>query len=183
MRFSIFFTLLVTTFIACCPSFASAEDVVNDVEVRRLRLEAVPVPAEAVKAVANPASVQAVKAVANPASVQAVMNAGNNLNERLFQMRAFKQIMAANGDEVAIKAAMKMVANTPKVSEKNAAKFVSEAIVQGVKKNPKSWPRLKKFAMITLGAQVGALAVYGAYKLLTKDNSAAVTTTTTTGSA
>ncbi|OWZ05957.1 RxLR effector protein [Phytophthora megakarya] len=171
MRFSIFLALLVTTFIACCPSFASAENVFNDVEVRRLRAEAVPVPAEAVKAVAN------------PASVQAVMKAGNTLNERLFQMRAFKQIMAANGDEVAIKAAIKMVANTPKVSEENAAKFVSEAIVQGAKKNPKSWPRLKKFAMITLGAQVGALAVYGAYKLLTKDNSATVTTTTTTGSA
>ncbi|OWZ11664.1 RxLR effector protein [Phytophthora megakarya] len=167
MRFSVFFALLVTT----CIAYSNAESAVNDVEVRRLRLEAVPVPAEAVKAVAN------------PASVQAVIKAGNNLNDRLFQMRAFKQVMAANGDEVAIKAAIKMVANVPKVSEENAAKLVSEAIVQGVKKNPKSWPRLKKFAMITLGASVGALAVYGAYKLLTKDTAAAVVPTTTTGSA
>ncbi|OWZ18894.1 RxLR effector protein [Phytophthora megakarya] len=68
-------------------------------------------------------------------------------------------------------------------THKPQIKFVSEAMVQGAVKNPKSWPRLKKFAKITLGATVGALAIYGAYKLMTKETAAAVDATTTTGSA
>ncbi|OWZ20502.1 RxLR effector protein [Phytophthora megakarya] len=174
MRFSVFIVLLFTTFVACGSSFVSARNVVNNVNDRRLRAEAPPIP------------VGAVKAVANPAQVKAVVNAGTRLNEKLILMRAVKQALAAKGDEAAVKAAIQMAANArtaAKVSDEQASKLVSQLVVEGVKKAPKSWPRLRKFVKIALGAQVGALALYGAYKLLTKGDAATVAPTTTTGSA
>ncbi|OWZ14663.1 RxLR effector protein [Phytophthora megakarya] len=168
MRLSIFFVLLVSIFATYgCVSVSA-----NEVDMRRLRVEAVPV--------------SAVKTVVNPKQVKAVVNAGTRLNERLIKMRAFKQVMAANGNEASVKAAIQMAANArtmAKVSDAQASKLVSQLVVEGVKKSPKSWPRLRKFVLITLGAQVGGLAIYGAYKLLTKDSAATVIPTTTTGSA
>ncbi|OWY93153.1 RxLR effector protein [Phytophthora megakarya] len=150
----------------------SAERVANDVDIRRLRADAVPV--------------SAVKTVVSPKQVKAVVSAGTRLNERLIKMRAFKQVMSANGNEASIKAAIQMAANAramAKVSDSQAAKLVSQLLVEGVKKSPKSWPRLRKLVMITLGAQVGVLAIYGSYKLLTKDSAVTVIPTTTTESA
>ncbi|OWZ02750.1 RxLR effector protein [Phytophthora megakarya] len=94
--------------------------------------------------------------------------------------------MAANGDEAAIKAGIKMVANawdSAKVSDEQAAKLVSELMIESVKKNPKSWSGLQKFAKVTLGVSAAGLATYGAYKLLTKENVAVAAPTTTTESA
>ncbi|OWZ07067.1 RxLR effector protein [Phytophthora megakarya] len=174
MRFSVFIVLLFATFVACGSSFVSAENVANDVNDRRLRAEAAPIPASAVKAAVN------------PAQVKAVVNAGTRLNEKLLLMRAAKQAMAAKGDEAGVKAAILLAANArtaAKVSDEQASKLVSQLVVEGVKKSPKSWPRLRKFVKIALGAQVGALAIYGAYKLLTKSDATTVAPTTTTGSA
>ncbi|OWZ09818.1 RxLR effector protein [Phytophthora megakarya] len=59
----------------------------------------------------------------------------------------------------------------------------SATLATAAKKSPKSWSKLRQFVKITLGATVGGLAIYGAYKLMTKDNAPAAATTTTTGSA
>ncbi|KAK1939030.1 hypothetical protein P3T76_009105 [Phytophthora citrophthora] len=55
--------------------------------------------------------------------------------------------------------------------------------MMAVVKDPKSWPRLKKFVKVALGAGVGGLALYGAYKLLFNKESSSGPVTTTTGSA
>ncbi|KAF4034817.1 hypothetical protein GN244_ATG13178 [Phytophthora infestans] len=66
------------------------------------------------------------------------------------------------------------------LSDKSTA-LVSAKIADTVKKNPKSWPRLRQFAKITLGVSVG-LAAYGAYKMaFDKKAPADSTTSTTTG--
>ncbi|POM68029.1 Secreted RxLR effector peptide protein, partial [Phytophthora palmivora] len=101
--------------------------------------------------------------------------------EKAILTKAFQQAMAANGDEAAVKAAIKLAAgakDAARMSDTEVAK-ISEMMAATAKKNPKSWPRLRKFAKITLGAGVGALAIYGAYKLLTKDNAAAAAVDTT----
>ncbi|OWZ16039.1 RxLR effector protein [Phytophthora megakarya] len=104
-----------------------------------------------------------------------VIKGGNTLVYQLLKLEAFEKSMVANGNETAVKAAINMVANYPKVS-KPQVKFVPEAMVQGA-------PRFKMFVKITLGPSVGALAIYGAYKLMTKEAAAAVDAATTTRSA
>ncbi|POM59553.1 Secreted RxLR effector peptide protein [Phytophthora palmivora] len=89
--------------------------------------------------------------------------------------------MAANGNEKAIRAAIKLAVNIKdlsRTSDEQMAK-ISQMIAEGAKKSPKSWPRLMKFTKVTLGAAVGGLAIYGAYKLLVKARAAPVATTTT----
>ncbi|KAF1780352.1 hypothetical protein GQ600_13635 [Phytophthora cactorum] len=82
--------------------------------------------------------------------------------------KTVKAVQASNGDEAA---------------DEGIAK-ISAMMANTAQKNPKSWPRLRKFAKITLGATVAGLAVYGAYKaLFDRNSSGAATTTTTTGSA
>ncbi|POM58192.1 Secreted RxLR effector peptide protein [Phytophthora palmivora] len=163
MRFNVFLTLLVVTFFACCSSFSSAETVANDAEVRRLRADAAPV-----------------TPIENSAKNAATFI--SKLKESATITKAVKQVMASDGDEQVIRSAMKLAAGAKegaKISDDAIAKL-SESMAVAVKKSPKSWPRLRKFVKFTLGAGVGALAIYGAYKLLHQNNSPV---TTTVGSA
>ncbi|POM59890.1 Secreted RxLR effector peptide protein [Phytophthora palmivora] len=165
MRFSVFVALLVATFIACT-SFSSAENVANDIDLRRLRADALPVPG-----VENAAK--------NAASFV------TKLKDKTALSKAVKAVQANNADEQAVRRIIQGYAAAKegaKISDEAIAKL-SASMATVVQKNPKSWPRLRKFAKYTLGATVGALAIYGAYKLLTRSNSSAVAPTTTTGSA
>ncbi|KAF1785282.1 hypothetical protein GQ600_19709 [Phytophthora cactorum] len=151
MRFSVFVALLVATFLACCSNFVSAESV----EDRRLRVEAAP--------------------LANTAT--AAKNAGGfveTLRTNTALSKAVKAVQASNGDEQAMRKAITAFAAAKegaKVSDESVAKL-SAMMATTVKKNPKSWPRLRKFAKITLGAT-----------LLFDRNSSTAAATTTTGSA
>ncbi|KAG7380410.1 hypothetical protein PHYPSEUDO_007231 [Phytophthora pseudosyringae] len=174
MRFAVFLALLVATFVACASSFASADTfeegfAIFDDEVdnvgRRLRGE-----------------------VAVNKDNVAKISGGflTKLKENAVLTKATKMAMAAKGDEAATRNAIKLAAGAregAKMSDETMAKL-SSMIAQTAKKNPKSWPRLRIFAKATLGAGVGALALYGAYKLMfDKTSTSAATTTTTTGSA
>ncbi|KAG3091243.1 hypothetical protein PI124_g16665 [Phytophthora idaei] len=160
MRFNVFVALLVATFLACCSNFASAESV----EDRRLQA----LPADKVSQIAKSTGMYIEDMLTGDALKKAV-----------------KAIQDSNGDEQAVKMAI-----TSFTAAKEAAKMddkriaeLSATIANTVQKNPKSWPRLKKFAKIALGGQVAGLAFYGAYKLLVGGNSATAATTTTTDSA
>ncbi|POM57607.1 Secreted RxLR effector peptide protein [Phytophthora palmivora] len=163
MRFAVFLTLLVATFIACT-SFASAENAANDIDIRRLRANAPPVPG-----------------VENAAKNAAAWV--SKLKTETALTNAVKQVMASNTDEQAVRLAISRYASVKEgatISDEAIAKL-SASMATVVQKSPKSWPRLRKFAKYTLGATVGALAIYGAYKLLTRNS--ASTTATTAGSA
>ncbi|KAI9991023.1 hypothetical protein PInf_018641 [Phytophthora infestans] len=80
-------------------------------------------------------------------------------------------VKQARGDEAH---AMRFILGTSqkegkKITDESTA-LVSANIAQAVTKNRKSWPRLKKFAKIVMGATVGGFAIYGAYKLLFDKN-------------
>ncbi|OWZ06358.1 RxLR effector protein [Phytophthora megakarya] len=159
MRFSVFLALLIATFIACT-SVTSAEHVSR-------QLPALPIPGAGDKAAKGAATFL------------------EKLKESATITKAVKQIQGANGDETVIRAALKMAQGAKegaKISDDAVAKL-SATMATAVTKSPKSWPKLRKFVKITLGATVGGLAIYGAYKLLTKDNASTAATTTTTGSA
>ncbi|OWZ09819.1 RxLR effector protein [Phytophthora megakarya] len=160
MRFSFFLALLVATFIACA-NLARAENVhgLRD-GTRRLQAGA---PIKSAKNVATYFEKWRGDAIIS---------------------KAVNRIKAANGDEKAIRGAINLAIVSKrgiKIGDDAVAKY-AQTLATAAKKNPKSWPRLRKFVKITLGATVGGLAIYGAYKLMTKD-SAAAATTTTTGSA
>ncbi|ETI55513.1 hypothetical protein F441_01780 [Phytophthora nicotianae CJ01A1] len=164
MRFSIFVALLVATFVVCCSSFTRAESVDLANFERRLREEAVPVNKDNVAKIAG--------------------SWLEKLQTNTALTKAVKTVQASDGDEVAVRKAITAFAATKdavKTNDEQIAKLAS-MIATTAKKNPKSWPRLRKFAKITLGATVGGLAIYGAYKLLFDRNAsgAAATTTTTT---
>ncbi|OWZ09817.1 RxLR effector protein [Phytophthora megakarya] len=163
MRFSVFVALLVATFIACT-SFTSAEDVVN------LRADARRLPAV-------PAAIGNVdKAAKNAATFV------EKLKESVTLTKAVQKIQQSDGDETVIRSALKLAQGAKegaKISDDAVAKL-SASMATAVTKNPKSWPKLRKFVKVTLGAGVGALAIYGAYKLLHQNNSPV---TTTVGSA
>ncbi|KAF4027623.1 hypothetical protein GN244_ATG20754 [Phytophthora infestans] len=173
MRFSVFVTLLVVAFVACCSNFASAENVAVASEGRRLRAE------HAVPAV--PASVGVNKD--NVAKLAGGFLEKLKTNTAL--TKAVNAIRASDGDEVAVRQAITAFAaakESAKMSDEGIAK-ISAMMADTVQKNPKSWPRLRKFAKITLGATIGGFAIYGAYKALFDRKSSTAETTTTTGSA
>ncbi|POM78290.1 Secreted RxLR effector peptide protein [Phytophthora palmivora] len=156
MRFFVFLALLVVILVSCYTSFAGAEITTNDVVFRHLR--------------AAP--------VGNSANIAGRF--ASHVKEFTLFERAVKKAMIANGNEKAIRAAIKLAANIKdlsRTSDEQIAK-ISQMIAEGAKKSPKSWPRLMKFTKVTLGAAVGGLAIYGAYKLLVKDNAVAVAATT-----
>ncbi|KAF1791733.1 hypothetical protein GQ600_11668 [Phytophthora cactorum] len=131
MRFSVFVALLVATFLACCSNFASAESV----EDRRLRVEAAP-------------------AVNTENVAKAAGGFIEKLKTNAALTRAVKAVQTSNGDEQAVRKAMTTFAAAKegaKVSDEGIAKL-SAMMATTVQKNPKSWPRLRKFAKITLGA-------------------------------
>ncbi|KAF1780354.1 hypothetical protein GQ600_3266 [Phytophthora cactorum] len=162
MRFSVFVALLVATFLACCSSFAHADS------LRRLHAK-VPAVINNKDNVAKLAGEFLEKLKTNAALAKTV-----------------KAVQASNGDEAAVRKAITAFAaakENAKMSDEGIAK-ISAMMANTAQKNPKSWPRLRKFAKITLGATVAGLAVYGAYKaLFDRNSSGAATTTTTTGSA
>ncbi|KAG6951532.1 hypothetical protein JG688_00013696 [Phytophthora aleatoria] len=158
MRFSVLVALLVATFLACCSNYASGESV----EDRRLRVEGSP--ENVAKAAAG-----GLKQWRTEAALT----------------KAVKAVQTSNGDEQAMRKAITAFAAAKegaKVSDEGIAKL-SAMMAATIEKSPKSWPRLRKFAKITLGATVGGLAIYGAYKLLFDKNSSTAAITTTTGSA
>ncbi|ETK81243.1 hypothetical protein L915_13248, partial [Phytophthora nicotianae] len=160
MRFTVFIALLVATFLACC----SAESVQD----RRLRVEAAPVPV-------------------NKDNVAKIAGGFlEKLQTNTALSKAVKAIQASDGDEAVVRKAITAFAATKdsvKMTDEGVAK-ISAMMATTVQKNPKSWPRLRKFAKITLGGTVAGFAIYGAYKaLFDRKSSTAATTTTTTGSA
>ncbi|EEY55288.1 secreted RxLR effector peptide protein, putative [Phytophthora infestans T30-4] len=175
MRFSVFVTLLVVAFVACCSNFASAENVAVASEGRRLRAEhAVP-------------AVPAINSVGVNKDNVAKLAGGflEKLKTNTALTKAVNAIRASDGDEVAVRQAITAFAaakESAKMSDEGIAK-ISAMMADTVQKNPKSWPRLRKFAKITLGATIGGLAIYGAYKALFDRKSSTAETTTTTGSA
>ncbi|KAG3109733.1 hypothetical protein PI125_g10669 [Phytophthora idaei] len=148
MRFNIFVALLVATFLVCCSSFVSAGNVNDD---RRLRAED-----------------------GKNGAVKAVATFIERMKEKSELTTAVKAIQTSNADEAAIKTEILGFAAAKegaKMSDESMAK-ISKMLAENAKKNPKSWPRLRKFAKITLGATAGGLAIYGVYKLLfSKDTS------------
>ncbi|KAL3666419.1 hypothetical protein V7S43_008670 [Phytophthora oleae] len=168
MRFSLFLALLVATFVACT-TVANAENVVlqTNNEVRRLRSEA----------------------GVNQENVAKIAGGFiSKIKESATLTKALNMAKAANGDEAAAKRVIMLAAGVKegaKLSDETMVKL-SAMIAESAKKNPKSWPRLKKFAKVALGVQVGALAIYGAYKLFfdkSSSTAAAMTTTTTSSGA
>ncbi|KAG1709198.1 hypothetical protein DVH05_019842 [Phytophthora capsici] len=161
MRFGLFVALLVAIFVACS-TVANAESValtLGDNEVRRLRLKQ--------ENIAKAAG-DLISKSKESATITKAINIAKN----------------ANGDEAAARRAVMLAAGAKegaKLSDETMVKL-SAMIAESAKKNPKSWSRLKKFVKITLGIQVGGLAIYGAYKLLFDKSSTATTTTTTTSS-
>ncbi|POM68335.1 Secreted RxLR effector peptide protein [Phytophthora palmivora] len=157
MRFTVFLALLVVILVSCYSIFSGGETTTNDVDYRHLRAAA----------------------VRNSANIAGRF--ASHVKEFTLFERAVKKAMIANGNEKAIRAAIKLAANIKdlsRTSDEQIAK-ISQMIAEGAKKSPKSWPRLMKFTKVTLGAAVGGLAIYGAYKLLVKDRGAPVATTTT----
>ncbi|ETI41177.1 hypothetical protein F441_13510 [Phytophthora nicotianae CJ01A1] len=151
MRFSVFVVLFVASFVACCTSFASAENIalVNS-DSRRLRSEAV-----------------------NPDNAAKIAGGFlTKLKENSAMRKALNAVKTSNGDEMAVRRAITGFATAKeaaKMTDDNLAKL-SVMIAESAKKNPKSWPRLRKFATIMLGVNVGGLAIYGAYRLITDNN-------------
>ncbi|EEY55289.1 secreted RxLR effector peptide protein, putative [Phytophthora infestans T30-4] len=165
MRFSAFLTLLLVAFVASCSTFASAESVA---EGRRLRADAAPVPV-------------------NKDNVAKLAGGFlEKLKTNTALTKAANTIKNSNADEAAVRKAITTFAaakESAKMSDEGIAK-ISAMMAGTVQKNPKSWPRLRKFAKVTLGATVAGFAIYGAYKaLFDRKSSTAATTTTTTGSA
>ncbi|KAF1772514.1 hypothetical protein GQ600_13899 [Phytophthora cactorum] len=82
------------------------------------------------------------------------VNTENKLKTNAALTRAVKAVQTSNGDEQAVRKAMTTFAAAKegaKVSDEGIAKL-SAMMATTVQKNPKSWPRLRKFAKITLGA-------------------------------
>ncbi|KAF4045228.1 hypothetical protein GN244_ATG02612 [Phytophthora infestans] len=164
MRLGTFFVLLVATFFAC---FTSAEDLSvftvdgGERESRRLRSEAV-----------------------NKDNVAKIAGAFiSHGNEVATLQKAFRMAndAAVKKDKTAAKRAMQLAIGAKqgaKLSDESMGKL-SSMLAQTAQKNPKSWPRLRKFVKLSLGAGVGGLAIYGAYKLMFNKGSSEASTTTT----
>ncbi|KAG1707059.1 hypothetical protein DVH05_026255 [Phytophthora capsici] len=171
MRFAVFLALLMATLVVCASNFALASTVADDLHQeaegnvdRRLRAAA-------------PANKDNVAKIAGGFLTK--IKEGSTLT------KAEQMIKNANGDEAAVKKAILLASTakeSAKMSDESIAKL-SAMITTAVVKDPKSWPRLQKFVKVTLGAGVGGLALYGAYKLLFNKNSSSGPVTTTTGSA
>ncbi|KAL3671015.1 hypothetical protein V7S43_004199 [Phytophthora oleae] len=179
MRFAVFLALIVATFVACASNFAQASTLAQDyAEDMALLNEALGSEDRRLRAAAAPVNKDNVAKIAGGFLTK--IKEGSTLS------KAEQMIKNANGDEAVAKKAI-MLASTAKESAKMSDESIaklSAMISTTVTKNPKSWPRLRKFVKVTLGITVGGLALYGAYKLLfNKGSSTAATTTTTTGSA
>ncbi|KAK1939028.1 hypothetical protein P3T76_009103 [Phytophthora citrophthora] len=169
MRFTVFLAFIVVTFVACTSNFAQASTLAQDYTGgnvdRRLRAAAAPVNKDNVAKIAG--------------GFLTKIKEGSKLT------KAEQMIKNTNGDEAAVKKAILMASTakeSAKMSDESIAKL-SAMITTVVVKDPKSWPRLKKFVKVALGAGVGGLALYGAYKLLFNKESSSGPVTTTTGSA
>ncbi|KAG2790214.1 hypothetical protein JG687_00019336 [Phytophthora cactorum] len=154
MRFLVFVALLVTTLVACCTSFASAENVVliNDAgnEGRLLRSEA-----------------------ANPENAAKIAGGFlTKVKESTAMTKAVNALKASDGGEAAVRKAITSFATAKEAAKKSDAELakLSAMIAESVKKDPTSWLRLNKFTKIMLGINVGGLALYGAYRILTDNN-------------
>ncbi|ETP10871.1 hypothetical protein F441_13575 [Phytophthora nicotianae CJ01A1] len=199
MRFSVFVALLVATLVACYSSLAIAENspAFPNKDNNGRRLQAQKVTEAATHAISGQADDQLLKYALKLSNAAKGDEAAIKKASDLAALA--KATAKATDDEVAavtklVKEARGDEAHTmryilgfaqkegKKVSDESAA-LVSTKIAETVTKNPKSWPRLRKFAKVTLGAAAGGLAIYGAYKLLFDKNSQTGTaTTTTTGS-
>ncbi|KAI9985537.1 hypothetical protein PInf_004911 [Phytophthora infestans] len=65
-----------------------------------------------------------------------------------------------------------------KLSDEGLA-HLNKVLAENAKKNIKSWPQLRMFAKVTLGATAGGLAIYDAYKLFDKGHAPTPMTPTT----
>ncbi|KAF4033040.1 hypothetical protein GN244_ATG15037 [Phytophthora infestans] len=161
MRFSVFVALLVAAFLACCSSFANAEN------IRRLH-----------------AKVPAVVVNNNKDNVAKLAGGFlEKLKTNAALSKTVKAVQASDGDEAAVRRAITAFAATKdsaKMSDEGIAK-ISAMMANTAQKNPKSWPRLRKFAKISLGAAVASLVVYGAYKALFDRNSSSSASTSESG--
>ncbi|KAK1941980.1 hypothetical protein P3T76_006302 [Phytophthora citrophthora] len=178
MRFAAFFSLLVATIVACSMSVAQAEAFAKGFEIfddgedeflfsRRLR---------------------AYTAVNKDNVAKAAETFMIQMRQGVPMGKANRMVVQAvrTGDEAAAKRAIMIAASAKEGAKLNdeALGKISAMIAETTKKTPKSWPRLRKFVKVTLGVTGGALAMYGAYKLLfdKKSSTGPITTTTTTGS-
>ncbi|KAF1786029.1 hypothetical protein GQ600_15308 [Phytophthora cactorum] len=202
MRFSVFVALLTATFVACCSGFASTENsavFASEVnEGRRLHSEAAVNSESAAKVAARFISDRKESQLLKKAAAMAkAANGDDAAIKKAMDLAAFaKNGAKVSDDQIAkisamLKTAKGDEANTMKVIlaaiAKDGAKISDETtallatkIAGTATKNAKSWPRLRRFAKITLGAAAGGLAIYGAYKLMFDKNSQAATATTTT---
>ncbi|KAG1712468.1 hypothetical protein DVH05_000214 [Phytophthora capsici] len=176
MRFAVFLALIVATFVACASNFAQASTLAQDyAEDMALFNEAMGGDERRLRAAA-------------PVNKDNVAKLAGGFISRIKEgstlTKAEQMIKNANGDEAVVKRAI-MLASTAKESAKMSDESIaklSAMISTSVVKNPKSWPRLRKFVKVTLGVGVGGLALYGAYKLLFNKDAASGPITTTTGS-
>ncbi|KAF4030478.1 hypothetical protein GN244_ATG17729 [Phytophthora infestans] len=147
MRSSVFFALLVIILVASCTSFSSVENVAPvhsaQNENRRLRSEA-----------------------ANTENIAKIAGGFlTKVKESAALTKAVNTIKASDGDEIAVRKAITSFAtakDAAKTSDTELAKL-STMIAESTKKNPKSWPRLRKFAIVMLSVNVGGLALYGTF--------------------
>ncbi|KAF1784918.1 hypothetical protein GQ600_14958 [Phytophthora cactorum] len=182
MRFSVFVALLTATFVSCCSGFASTENSavfaskVN--EGRRLHSEAAVNSENAAKIAARcNGDDAAIKKAMDLAAF--AKNGARVSDDQIAKISAM--LKTAKGDEAdTMKVILAAIAKDgAKISDETTA-LLATKIAGTVTKNAKSWPRLRRFAKITLGAAAGGLAMYGAYKLMFDKNSQAATATTTT---
>ncbi|OWZ06489.1 RxLR effector protein [Phytophthora megakarya] len=153
MRFSFFLALLVATFIACA-NLARAENFHGLRDGARHLQAAAPI-----------------KSAKNVASFAEKWRGDAIITKAVNRIKAAqKAIRGAINLAIVSKQGIK-------IRDDAIAKY-SATLATAAKMNPKSWPKLRTFVKITLGATVGGLAIYGAYKLMTKDSAAAATTTT-----
>ncbi|KAG3097376.1 hypothetical protein PI124_g12688 [Phytophthora idaei] len=200
MRFSVFVALLTATFVSCCSGFASTENsaaFASEVnEGRRLHSEAAVNSENAAKIAARfnsnrkeslllkKATAMIKAANGDDAAIKKAMdlaafakNGAKVSDDQIAKISAM--LKTAKGDEAdTMKVILAAIAKDgAKISDETTA-LLATKIAGTVTKNAKSWPRLRRFAKITLGA--GGLAMYGAYKLMFDNNSQAATATTTT---
>ncbi|ETK81244.1 hypothetical protein L917_12959 [Phytophthora nicotianae] len=164
MRFSAFVVLLVATFLVCYSNFASSESVDEE---RHFHLPGL----GHGHGHSHAAKIPAINNKDNVAKI-----AGGfleNLRTKTALTKAVKAVQASDGDEVAVRKAITAFAaakDAVKTNDEQIAKL-SSMIATTAQKNPKSWPRLRKFAKIALGATVGGYVIYLAYKLMFDRNS------------
>ncbi|ETK81153.1 hypothetical protein L915_13331 [Phytophthora nicotianae] len=193
MRFGVFGALLVATLVSCCCSVANAGKVsaFSSKDNHDRRLQAKHIAESATRFFSGQADDKLLKyalKLSNAANGdEAAIKKANDL------AGLAKAFARASDDEVAwatkfVKEVKGDEANTMRYilglaqKEGKVPKEATAKIAETVKKDPKSWPRLKLFAKITLGATVGAFAMYGAYEaLFGKKSQTGAATTTTTG--